>query len=137
MFFHDLFNLVLSSLQTRNKLSTLSDCNWTRTQNHLVLKRTLNHLAKLAKRVRDMTRTYSKSLKKILNCSKLQILFKSKARLGNSFRFNKRISKDLTYVVFKFQCFFLQWTLICWMWTSLECKNWWVYWYISTQQKSS
>ena len=26
-----------------------SDCNWTRTQNHLVLKRTLNHLAKLAK----------------------------------------------------------------------------------------
>ena len=25
------------------------DCNWTRTQNHLVLKQTLNHLAKLAK----------------------------------------------------------------------------------------
>ena len=25
------------------------DCNWTRTQNHLVLKRTLNHLAELAK----------------------------------------------------------------------------------------
>ena len=24
-----------------------NDCNWTRTQNHLVLKRTLNHLAKL------------------------------------------------------------------------------------------
>ena len=24
-------------------------CNWTRTQNHLVLKRTLNHLAKVAK----------------------------------------------------------------------------------------
>ena len=24
-------------------------CNWTRTQNHLVLKRTLNHLAKLLK----------------------------------------------------------------------------------------
>ena len=26
----------------------MHDCNWTRTQNHLVLKRTLNHLAKLA-----------------------------------------------------------------------------------------
>ena len=26
-----------------------SDCNWTRTQNHLVPKRTLNHLAKLVK----------------------------------------------------------------------------------------
>ena len=25
------------------------DCSWTRTHNHLVLKRTLNHLAKLAK----------------------------------------------------------------------------------------
>ena len=25
----------------------LSDCNWTRTQNHLVHKRTLDHLAKL------------------------------------------------------------------------------------------
>ena len=27
----------------------VSDCNWTRTQNHLVRKRTLNHLAKLTK----------------------------------------------------------------------------------------
>ena len=27
---------------------SLSDCNWTRTQNHLVRKRTVNHLAKLA-----------------------------------------------------------------------------------------
>ena len=27
----------------------ICDCNWTRTQNHLVLKRTLNQLAKLAK----------------------------------------------------------------------------------------
>ena len=29
--------------------NTLSDCNWIRTHNHLVHKRTLNHLAKLAK----------------------------------------------------------------------------------------
>ena len=29
--------------------SGLSDCNWTRTHNHVVHKRTLNHLAKLAK----------------------------------------------------------------------------------------
>ena len=27
----------------------LSDCNWSRTRNNLVRKRTLNHLAKLAK----------------------------------------------------------------------------------------
>ena len=30
----------------------LSDCNWARTLNHLVLKRTLNHLAKLASLVK-------------------------------------------------------------------------------------
>ena len=27
----------------------LTDCNWTRAQNHVVLKQTLNHLAKHAK----------------------------------------------------------------------------------------
>ena len=32
-----------------NTNENLSDCNWTRTHNHLVHKRTLNHLAKLAK----------------------------------------------------------------------------------------
>ena len=31
------------------KISALSDCNGTRTHNHLVRKRTLNHLAKLVK----------------------------------------------------------------------------------------
>ena len=35
--------------QSRCEIWRSSDCNWTRTQNHLVLKRTLNHLAKLAK----------------------------------------------------------------------------------------
>ena len=31
--------------QSRCKIWSLSDCNWTRTHNHLVCKRTLNHLA--------------------------------------------------------------------------------------------
>ena len=30
------------------QIDVLSDCNWTQTHNHLVYKRTLNHLAKLA-----------------------------------------------------------------------------------------
>ena len=43
---------------------SICDCNWTRTQNHLVLKRTLDIQATIEcgftlKRVRDMTRTYS------------------------------------------------------------------------------
>ena len=58
--------------QSRCEIWSLSDCNWTRTHNHLVHKWTLNHLAKLAKwlsvdiecgftlkRIRDMIRTYS------------------------------------------------------------------------------
>ena len=46
-----------------------------------------------------------KLLKNILNCCKLQIVFRSKTRLGNKFRFKDRIPKDLTFdVVYKFQC---------------------------------
>ena len=45
------------------------------------------------------------SLKNILNCCKLQIAFKNKARLGNNFHFKDQIPKDLTSDVFyKFQC---------------------------------
>ena len=35
--------------RVRREIWRLNDCNWTQTQNHLVRKRTLNHLAKLAK----------------------------------------------------------------------------------------
>ena len=35
--------------RSRREIWRWSDCNWTRTQNNLVLKRTLNQLAKLAK----------------------------------------------------------------------------------------
>ena len=46
-----------------------------------------------------------KSLKNILNCYKLQIVFKNKTRLGNNFHFKDQIPKDLTSgVVYKFQC---------------------------------
>ena len=37
-----------------------------------------------------------KSLKNILNCCKLQIVFENKTRLGNNFCFKDRILKDLT-----------------------------------------
>ena len=35
--------------QSRCKIWSLTDCNWTGTHNHLVRKQTLNHLTKLAK----------------------------------------------------------------------------------------
>ena len=47
------------------RTDNLNDCNWTRTQNHLVRKRTLSRLAKwlakwfILKRGSDITRTYS------------------------------------------------------------------------------
>ena len=52
------------------------------------------------------TRTkLKKSLKNILNCSKLQIVFKNKSTLGNKFYFKDQIPKDLiSGVVYKFQC---------------------------------
>ena len=44
-------SMKVKELLTRNRreIWSLSECNWTRTHNHLVRKRTLNHLAKLAK----------------------------------------------------------------------------------------
>ena len=39
-------------------IEKLIDCNWTQTQNHLVRKRTLNHLAKLAKWLSCVLSTY-------------------------------------------------------------------------------
>ena len=52
------------------------------------------------------TRTkLKKSLKNILNCCKLQIVFKNKTRLGKNFHFKDRIPKDLTSgVAYKFHC---------------------------------
>ena len=52
------------------------------------------------------TRTkLKKSLKNILNCCKLQIVFENKTRLGNNFHFKDLIPKDLTSgVIYKFQC---------------------------------
>ena len=46
-----------------------------------------------------------KPLKGILNCCKLQIVFKSENKLAKAFRFKDRIPKELTSgVVYKFQC---------------------------------
>ena len=42
-------NTSLAIQNNNNELISLSDCNWTRTHNHLVRKRTLKHLTKLAK----------------------------------------------------------------------------------------
>ena len=44
--------------QSRCKIWSLSDCNWTRTHNHLVHKWTLSHLAKLAKWLSCFVSTY-------------------------------------------------------------------------------
>ena len=44
--------------RSRGEIWKLSDSNWTRTQNHLVPKRTLNHLVKLAKWLSCVLSTY-------------------------------------------------------------------------------
>ena len=52
------------------------------------------------------TRTkLKKLLKNILNCGKVQIVFRNNIRLGNNFHFKNRYPNDLTSgVVYKFQC---------------------------------
>ena len=44
--------------QNRRNIRSVIDCNGTRTHNHLVRKRTLNHLAKLAKWLKCVLSTY-------------------------------------------------------------------------------
>ena len=45
------------------------------------------------------------ALKGVLNCCKLEIVFKSQATLSNSFRYKDPIPKDfISGVVYKFQC---------------------------------
>ena len=46
-----------------------------------------------------------KSSKNILNCCKLQIVFKNKTRLGSNVHFKDQIPKDLTSgIIYEFQC---------------------------------
>ena len=43
---------------SRREIWSLSDCNWTRTHNHLVHKQTLNYLTRLAKWLSCVVSTY-------------------------------------------------------------------------------
>ena len=64
----------------------------------------LPYLGPLSLQIRTKLR---KSLKVILNCCKLQIVFKSQNKLAKAFRFKDRIPKELiSGVVYKFQCGF-------------------------------
>ena len=56
------------------KVSKCFFCNWTRTQNHLVLKRTLNHLAKLASLYFPV---FGLNIEKYQSTRKLEILSKT------------------------------------------------------------
>ena len=42
-------NVIQTRLFSRKINKSINDCNWTRTQNHVVRKQTLNHLAKLVR----------------------------------------------------------------------------------------
>ena len=55
---HNFLNVKKLLLGSMRKIWSLSDCNWTRTQNHLVCQRTLNHLAKVAEWLNYLFGTY-------------------------------------------------------------------------------
>ena len=64
----------------------------------------LPYLGPLSLQTRTKLRKY---LKGILNCCKLQIVFKSQNKLAKAFRFKDRIPKKLSSgVIYKFQCGF-------------------------------
>ena len=51
-------NIIEILSQSMRKIWSVSYCNWNRTQNHLVRKQTLNHLAKLSKWLSCILGTY-------------------------------------------------------------------------------
>ena len=51
-------NIIEILSQSMRKIWSVSYCNWNRTQNHLVRKQTLNHLAKLSKWLSCVLSTY-------------------------------------------------------------------------------
>ena len=72
----------------------------------MVPKKTLFLVLPYLRPLSLQTRTkLRKSLKGILNCSKLQIVFKSQNKIAKAFRFKDHIPKKLTSgVIYKFQC---------------------------------
>ena len=71
--------------RSRREIWRWSDCNWTRTQNHLVLKRTLNSLAKwLSVRLRTKWFWVRVQLQSLHNINLIKATY---FRKFNSFRF--------------------------------------------------
>ena len=70
--------------QSRREIWRLSDCNWTRTHNHLVDKGTLNHLAKPACLFKWLSiRFWTKWLRVRVQLQSLQVRFKESTRIFN------------------------------------------------------
>ena len=89
-------------------LKIVLKCFWIREKVKTVPKKTLSldlpYLGPLSLQTRNKLR---KSLKSILNCCKLQIVFKSQNKLAKAFRLKDRIPKELTTgVVYNLQCGF-------------------------------
>ena len=77
------------TLNVRTKKKKIN-CNWTRTQNHLVLKRTLNHLAKYRVWIHSETRTWHD---KNIQLKKLTSIFYFHTSLWCLKRFYKGIKR--------------------------------------------
>ena len=91
-----MFSRITAILETL--LIIVLKCFW------ITLFLVLLYLGPLSLQIRTKLR---KSLKGILNCCKLQIVFKSQNKLAKAFHLKDRIPKELTSgVVYKFQCVF-------------------------------
>ena len=98
----------------KNITRSKCDCNWTRTQNHLVLKRTLNHLAKLAKWLSCVLSTFCTVHLTVCSCH-VTYAFQSESTLESScshftFKFPPALSKEFLDIQATIECGF---TLKC------------------------
>ena len=100
--------------QSRRKIWSLSDCNWIWTHNHLVRKRTLNHLADLAKWLSVPLRT---------NCLWVRVQLQS-LNYARNLKFDTEVHTHTLMEFPKIHLFVLRLPSFCWCQHFFANKKW-------------
>ena len=104
--------------RSRHKIWTLSNCNWTRTHNHLVRKRTLNHLAELAKWLSCVVSTYLHGA--FDWCSYVTYAFQSESTLYSYLNITKFLARSWREIWSLRDCNWNSRTKWLWVWVQLR-----------------
>ena len=93
--------------RSRREIWRWSDCNWTRTQNHLVLKQTLNHLTKLTKWLSCVLSTYLYGAFSLYVLVMSHTRFQSESTLYSCLNV-KNVESSCSHFTFRFRACFEQ-----------------------------